>query len=216
MPIKNLIAAIDEPAPQKVRRAAEGLVYRDFITAGLLLKKLKIKNETKIKTVNNIIPDNWIYVQERDVRLGRLQIFNNWSPYMVKNENTVWAGLEYFCTEGDELWSKADDEFIKFAIDELVKIGIIEKEDVLDSVMFRMPKTYPAYFGSYDELDVVRNYVDKFENLFLIGRNGLHRYNNQDHSMLTAMTAVDNIVNGIKTKDNIWAVNTEQEYHERK
>jgi protoporphyrinogen oxidase len=216
MPIKDLIAAMRGSVPEDVRRIADGLVYRDFIMVGLLLRKLKIKNETKIKTVNDIIPDNWIYVQERDVKLGRLQIFNNWSPYMVKDENTVWAGLEYFCTEGDELWSRGDNEFIKFAIDELAKIGIIDKEDVLDSVIIRMPKTYPAYFGSYDELDAVKNYVDKFENLFLIGRNGMHRYNNQDHSMLTAMTAVDNIAAGVKTKDNIWAVNTEQEYHEKK
>ena len=216
MPVKDLVAALGESAPPDVRKVAQGLVYRDFITVGLLLKKLKIKNETKIKTVNNIVPDNWIYIQERGVKIGRLQIFNNWSPYMVKDENTVWIGLEYFGTEGDELWSKSDDEFIEFAIDELVKIDIINKEDVLDSTIIRMPKTYPAYFGSYEHFDVIRNYTDKFENLFLIGRNGMHRYNNQDHSMLSAMTAVENIVSDVKTKDNIWAVNAEQEYHEEK
>ena len=135
---------------------------------------------------------------------------------MVKDQNTVWIGLEYFGAEGDELWSKSDSKFIQFAIDELVRINIIDKQDVLDSTIIRMPKTYPAYFGSYDHFDTIRNYVDRFENLFLIGRNGMHKYNNQDHSMLTAMTAVENITANIKTKDNIWAVNTEQEYHEEK
>jgi protoporphyrinogen oxidase len=216
MPVKDLIAALGESVPPPVRQVAGDLVYRDFITVGLLLKKLKIKNETKIKTVNNIVPDNWIYIQERDVKLGRLQIFNNWSPYMVKDQNTVWIGLEYFGAEGDELWSKSDSKFIQFAIDELVRINIIDRQDVLDSTIIRMPKTYPAYFGSYDHFDTIRNYVDRFENLFLIGRNGMHKYNNQDHSMLTAMTAVENITANIKTKDNIWAVNTEQEYHEEK
>lgn len=216
MPVKDLVAALGESAPSDVREVAQGLIYRDFITVGLLLKKLKIKNETRIKTVNNIVPDNWIYIQEREVKLGRLQIFNNWSPYMVKDENTVWIGLEYFGTEGDELWSKSDNELIELAIDELAKINIIEKEDVLDSTIIRMPKTYPAYFGSYEHFDVIRNYTDKLENLSLIGRNGMHRYNNQDHSMLAAMTAVENIVANVKTKDNIWAVNAELEYHEEK
>jgi protoporphyrinogen oxidase len=216
MPVKDLIAALGEPVPSDVREVAQGLIYRDFVTVGLLLKKLKIKNETKIKTVNDIVPYNWVYVQEKDVKLGRLQVFNNWSPYLVKDENTVWIGLEYFCTEGDELWSKSDDEFMKFAIDELAKVEIIEKEDVLDSTIIRMPKTYPAYFGSYDRFDVIRDYTDKFENLFLVGRNGMHRYNNQDHSMLTAMVAVENIVANVKTKENIWIVNAEQEYHEEK
>jgi len=216
MPVKELIQSLGEGVPQEVQQVAQGLMYRDFITVGLLLKKLKIKNETKIKTVNNIVPDNWIYIQEKDVKLGRVQIFNNWSPYMVKDENTVWIGLEYFCNEGDELWSKSDDDFAKFAIDELAKIDIIEKEDVLDSVVIRMPKTYPAYFGSYDQFEIIRKFTDQFKNLFLIGRNGMHRYNNQDHSMLSAMTAVENIINNVKTKDNIWVINTEEEYHENK
>jgi protoporphyrinogen oxidase len=216
MPVKELIQAIGEDVPRDVQQTAQGLMYRDFITVGLLLRKLKIKNETKIKTVNNIVPDNWIYIQERDVRLGRLQIFNNWSPYMVKNENTVWIGLEYFCNEGDELWSKSDEDFARFAIDELAKIDIIEKEDVLDSTVIRMPKTYPAYFGSYDQFHMIRKFIDRFENLFLVGRNGMHRYNNMDHSMLTAMRAVENIINGVTSKDNIWAVNVEEEYHEGK
>jgi len=135
---------------------------------------------------------------------------------MVKDENTVWIGLEYFCNEGDSLWEMPDDEFARFAIDELEKIDFIAKEDVLDSTVIRMPKTYPAYFGTYDKLHVIREFLDPIENLFLIGRNGMHRYNNADHSMLTAMVAVDNIVAGIREKENIWAVNTEEEYHEEK
>jgi protoporphyrinogen oxidase len=215
MPVKDLINSMKN-VPGNINEIASGLIYRDFITAGLLLNKLKIKNHTKHKTINDIVPDNWIYIQERDVKAGRLQIFNNWSPYMVKDENNVWIGLEYFCNEGDELWNMADKDFAEFAINEFCKIGIIEKEDVLDSVVIRMPKTYPAYFGTYDQFDMIREFADKIENLFLIGRNGMHRYNNQDHSMLTAMTAVENIINNIKTKDNIWNINTEQEYHEKK
>ncbi len=216
MPVKDLIRAFGEMAPREVRKVAEGLMYRDFITVGVLLKKLKIKNETKIKTLNNIPPDNWIYIQERDVRVGRLQIFNNWSPYLVKDKNTVWMGMEYFCNEGDELWSRSDTDFMKLAVDELIKMGIVEREDVLDSTLVRMLKTYPGYFGSYDQFSVITKFTDGFENLFLIGRNGMHRYNNQDHSMLTAMVAVENIIQNVKTKDNIWKVNVEQEYHEEK
>jgi len=216
MPVKELIQSFDDGVPQEVRQVAQGLIYRDFVTVGLLLKKLKIKNKTKIKTINNIVPDNWIYIQERDVKLGRIQIFNNWSPYMVKDENTVWIGLEYFCNEGDELWNKTDNNFTKFAIDEVAKINIIAKKDVLDSVLIRIPKTYPVYFGTYSRFPIIRNFTDKFKNLFLIGRNGMHRYNNQDHSMLTAISAVKNIINNVISKDNIWAVNTEGEYHEGK
>lgn len=215
MPVKDLIRSFGEGVSKEVRQVAEGLMYRDFITVGLLLKKLKIKNETKIKTINNIVPDTWIYVQEKDVRVGRLQIFNNWSPYLVKEENTVWIGLEYFCNEGDELWNKPDNSFTEFAIDELAKIDIIEKDDVLDSVVLRMSKVYPAYFGTYDRFHIIRDFVDQFKNLFLIGRNGMHKYNNQDHSMLSAMTAVENITKNIKSKGNIWAVNVEEEYHEK-
>lgn len=216
MPVKELIQSFGESINQEVQQVARGLMYRDFITVGLLVKKLKIKNETKIKANNNIIPDNWIYIQEEDVKLGRLQIFNNWSPYMVKDKNTVWLGLEYFCNEGDELWSNSDSNFIRFAIHELTKIDFIEEEDVLDSVIIRMPKAYPAYFGTYDQFDIIRNFIDKYENLFLVGRNGMHRYNNQDHSMLTAMTAVENIIKDNKSKDNIWSINVEETYHEEK
>jgi len=215
MPVKELIESLGERVPQEVQQVARGLIYRDFVTVGLLVRKLKIKNKSKVKTINNIIPDCWIYVQEKDVKVGRIQIFNNWNPYMVKDINTVWLGLEYFCNEGDGLWSKSDSCFTAFAIEELAKIGIIEKEDVLDNTLIRMPKAYPAYFGTYDQFHVIRNFTDKFENLFLVGRNGMHKYNNSDHSMLAAMVAVKNIINNVKSKDNLWAVNTEEEYHEQ-
>ena len=216
MPVKELILAIGDTVPREVAEVSNGLMYRDFITVGLLLNKMKIKNETKTITINDVVPDNWIYIQEREVKVGRLQIFNNWSPYMVADIDKIWIGMEYFCNQGDALWSMQDDEFIRFAIDELVKIDIIEKEDVVDSTIIRMPNTYPAYFGSYQNFDVVKNYVDAIENLFLIGRNGMHKYNNQDHSMLTAITAVQNIISGSTSKSNIWGINTEDEYHEEK
>lgn len=210
MPVKELINCFENKIPHDVHEIANGLAYRDLITVGLLLKKLKIKNETKIKTFNNLIPDNWIYIQERDVKVGRIQIFNNWSPYMVQNPENVWIGLEYFCSEGSSLWNMPDGDFIKFAINELSKIDIIEKDDVIDSTIIRVKNTYPVYCGTYDRFSVVRSFTDKFENLFLIGRNGMHRYNNQDHSMLSAMIAVENIINEIKTKDNIWNINIEK------
>jgi len=216
MPVKELIAALDCPVPEDVHRIANALLYRDFMAAGVLVKKLKIKNDTNIPTPNDLIPDTWIYIQEPDVQLGRVQIFNNWNRYMVKDpDNTVWLSLEYFCNEGDDLWNMEDDAFRAFAVDELAKINIIEKADVLDGFVIRVKKTYPAYIGTYGEFDVVRRYTDSFENLYLIGRNGMHRYNNQDHSMLTAMTAVDNIVAGIADRGSIWDVNTEQKYHEQ-
>ena len=216
MPVVDLMNAMGDKVPSTVKTVSDGLQYRDFITVGLLLNKLKIKNETKINTLNQLVPDTWMYIQERDVKVGRLQIFNNWSPYMVADIEKVWIGLEYFCNEGDELWEKGDDEFIEFAINELHSIDIIDKNEVLDSTLIRMPKTYPAYFGTYSKFDVIRDFTDKIENLFLIGRNGMHKYNNQDHSMLTAITAVNNIISGEKSKDNIWNINTEEEYHEEK
>jgi len=216
MPVRELIESLGDDVPAEVMRVASGLKYRRFMTVGLLLNRLKIRNETAIKTLNGLIPDNWIYIQEKEVKLGRLQVFNNWSPYLLKDRNKVWLGLEYFCDEGDELWNMEDRKFAQFAVDELSKIDIIDKSEVLDYTVLRMPKTYPAYFGTYEEFHVIKDYVNEIENLFLIGRNGMHRYNNQDHSMLTAMRAVDNIRNGIKSKENIWAVNVEGEYHEEK
>ena len=219
MPIKDLLQAIgQEYAPKEVYDVATALPYRDFMTVGLLLKGLKVKNKTKLKTLGNIVPDCWIYVQDRDVRLGRIQIFNNWSPYMLKNpEEHVWVGLEYFCSEGDEMWMSDDQAFIDNAVDELVKIGVIEnKDDVLDSTLLRVKKAYPAYFGTYARFDEVKTYLDGFENLYCIGRNGQHRYNNMDHSILTAMEAVAHILGESDDKNAVWNVNTEKEYHETK
>jgi len=213
MPVQELIRALDAPVPAEVKEISEGLMYRDFITVGLLLKRLKLTDPEKKQ---KLIEDNWIYIQEPDVSAGRLQIFNNWSPSLVANPDTVWIGVEYFCYESDELWRKGDQEMADFAIQEMSKIGIVDPQEVLDSTVLRMPKTYPAYFGTYDRFDELRKFVDGFENLFLIGRNGMHKYNNQDHSMLTAMVAVDNIIAGCTEKDALWDVNTEMEYHETK
>lgn len=219
MPIKDLIAAIDGiEVPADVKRIASELPYRDFITVGLCVDRMKIKNETKIKTYQQRVPDTWIYIQERDVKIGRLQVFNNWSPYLVADyENTMWIGLEYFCTEGDELWEMKKEDFIKMAISELEKIDIIEPGAVKDACHVRIKKAYPAYYGSYYELDTVKQFLDGIENLFCLGRNGQHRYNNMDHSMLTAMECVENIkADKLNDKSNIWNVNTETEYHESK
>lgn len=216
MPVRDLIAAIGQEVPSAVQEVANGLVYRDFLTVGMLVRELAVSNRTAVRTVNNIIPDNWIYVQERDVKLGRLQVFNNWSPYMVRDRDTVWLGLEYFCTEGDSLWSRPDPDMIAFAVEEMVRIGILRPDSVLDSTVIRIPKAYPAYFGTYDRFDVIRQYVDQISNLFLIGRNGMHRYNNQDHSMLTAMLAVEQVSGGIVNKEALWQVNAEEQYHEEK
>lgn len=217
MPVKDLVEGMGEIPPAEVRRVAAGLPYRDYITVGLLVNKLKLENKTKVKTLTGDVPDCWIYVQEREVKLGRLQIFNNWSPYMVADpENTVWIGLEYFCNEGDEMWNMNDEDFVKFAIDELASIDVIDKEDVLDSTRIKVKKAYPAYFDTYKEFDTVRSYLDGIENLWCIGRNGQHRYNNMDHSMLTAIEAVRAIKSGSTDKSVVWSVNTEKEYHEVK
>ena len=215
MPLKDLINSINEKVPKKIKEIANGLPYRDFITVGVLVKKLKIKNETKIKTINHIVPDCWIYVQDKEVRLQRIQIFNNWSPYMVKDfDSTIWLGLEFCCNEKDKFWNLKDKELKKIAVKELVKIGIINEEDVLDYHVVKIKKAYPAYFDSYNQIDNLKNYLNKIENLYCVGRNGQHRYNNMDHSMLTSIEAVNNIINNIKDKKNIWNVNTEEEYHE--
>ena len=222
MPVKELVAAMDNeknPVPAEVRRVSDGLVYRDFITVGLLLDELLIKNPAKPGTPESklkFVADNWIYVQESDVKLGRIQIFNNWSPYLVADPSKVWIGLEYFATEGDEMWRMPDKDFIKFAIAELDKIDVARPEDVRDSVVFHIKKAYPAYFGTYGEFDKVRAYVDPIENLFLMGRNGMHKYNNMDHSMLSAMEVVKCIRENSADKTALWNVNSEEEYHEGK
>jgi protoporphyrinogen oxidase len=211
MPIRHLVRGLDTAVPPEVTEVAEGLVYRDFITVGLLVDRLKVTEADGSR-----LRDNWIYIQEPDVLVGRMQIFNNWSPYLVADPNTTWIGMEYFCYSTDPMWSFSDEHFANLAADELARIGLADRNAVRDATVIRMPKTYPAYFGSYDRFDVIRSFTDRFENLYLIGRNGMHRYNNQDHSMLTAMLCVDNIVAGRKDKSNLWEVNTEGDYHEEK
>jgi protoporphyrinogen oxidase len=215
MPLCDLIRALPR-VPEAVSKVAEQLPYRDFITVGLLVNKLLLKNDTTYKTVGNIIPDCWIYIQEQNVKLGRLQIFNNWSPYLVKDlEHTVWLGLEYFCNEGDELWNLSQERFIKMAQEELSSIGIIDTKDVIDAVQIKVKKAYPAYFGSYKDISLIQDYVNSVEGLYCIGRNGQHRYNNMDHSMLTGIEVVKAIY-GQCSKEDVWKVNTEKEYHEQK
>ena len=211
-PVQELMRSFDAPPPKEVLEVSDGLVYRDFLTVGLLVRSLRVHDGTAQD--GTLINDNWIYVQEPDVRLGRIQIFNNWSPFLVADPEKVWLGLEYFCNTSDEIWRLPDDQVAALAIRELTALRFIEAGDVLDYVVLRMEKTYPAYFGTYDRFGIIREYVDRYDNLFLIGRNGMHRYNNQDHSMLTAMTAVENIVAGRRDKSNLWEVNSEKDYHE--
>jgi protoporphyrinogen oxidase len=214
IPVRDLVAFL-RPADAQIERVAAGLPYRDFMTAGLLLRRMTLpRNRQTLTSENGMPPDNWIYVQEPDVRLGRLQVFNNWSPSMVADPSTIWLGLEYFCREGDDLWSMTDGRFIDFATQELAAIGMIDPSDVLDGTVVRVPKAYPAYFGEYAQFDKVRAYLDRFSNLYPVGRNGMHRYNNQDHSMLAANAAVNSMVTGGVGKADIWLINTEEEYHE--
>jgi protoporphyrinogen oxidase len=212
MPINELIASIRGiEVPKNVAEVASALPFRDFMTVGLLLNRLDIEDPS-----GKQIQDNWIYIQEPHVKVGRLQIFNNWSPHLVADPDKVWIGMEYFVQEGDELWTMSDSDMIAFGVEELQSIGMVRREDVVDATVIRVKKTYPAYFGSYARFDEVRDFVDGIGNLFLVGRNGMHRYNNQDHSMLTAMAAVQNIVSGIADKSNIWDINVDQDYHEEK
>ncbi len=218
MPVKDLVCGITgDELSREIQDIAEGLPYRDFVTVGLLVNRLDLENQTKIKTLGNIVPDCWIYVQETNVKLGRIQIFNNWSPYMVKDpEHTVWIGLEYFCSEGDEFWNLSDDECIELAIRELESMGVINADEVLDSHREKIKKAYPAYFDTYAYMDRLVEFLDHYENLYCVGRNGQHRYNNMDHSMLTAIRAAQAIKEGVTDKHDIWNVNTEKEYHETK
>jgi len=214
MPVKELAGLLDGPVPKNVREVAAGLQYRDFIAVGLLLNSLRIKDD--VSSPAPLVADTWIYLQDPDVLAGRLLIFNNWSPYLVKDPSKVWIGVEYFCYESDNLWKLPEEEMARLAMTELERIGIIDAREVVDWRVERVPKAYPAYFGAYERFGEVQEFLDGFENLFLVGRNGMHKYNNQDHSMLTAMVAVDNIIAGRTEKSNIWAVNTEMEYHEEK
>ena len=216
MPIKDLVAGMND-VPKEFADIAEGLPYRDYMTVGVLVPKLNLKNETKIKTLGNIVPDDWVYVHDRKVKMGRFQIYNNWSPYLVKDvEHSVWVGLEYFCNEGDRMWNLEDDDFAKRAIREMVKMGLIDDaKEVMDYHVERVKKAYPAYFDTYDHIEDLRGYLNTIPNLFCVGRNGQHRYNNLDHSMCTSFETVKNIMSGTTDKTNVWNVNTEKEYHEK-
>lgn len=215
MPIKDLVAGMND-VPANESRIASGLPYRDYMTLGVLVPKINLVNQTDIKTVNNIVPDCWVYVQDRNVKLGRFQIYNNWSPYMIKDlKNTVWIGLEYFVNEGDTFWNMTEDEFSKIGIQEMIRLGLIDSADaVIDTHMEKVKKAYPAYFDTYDEIDTLVDYLKTIDNLYCVGRNGQHRYNNIDHSMCTSFETVKAILSGSKNKDKIWNVNTEKEYHE--
>ena len=204
--------------PKDVADVARGLPYRDYVTVGLLVNRLNLKNETQLKTLGNIVPDCWIYVQDSSVKLGRIQIYNNWSPYMVEDpEHTVWIGLEYFCAEGDDFWNMTEEETVALGAKELCSMGVIDRPDeILKSHRVRVQKAYPAYFDTYDDIGKVIDYLNTFDNLYCVGRNGQHRYNNMDHSMATAFEAVDDVLKGVTDKTNVWNVNTEQEYHEEK
>lgn len=217
MPLKDLVGGMEQ-VPEHIAAIAEGLPYRDFVTVGVLTKRLNLKNETNIKTLNNIVPDCWIYVQDVGVRLGRIQIFNNWSPYLVENpQEQIWIGLEYFCNEGDKFWNMSDEACIRFAGKELVKMGVISSTDeIIDAHREKVKKAYPAYFDTYSEIDRLIDYLNTIDNLYCVGRNGQHRYNNMDHSMVTSFETVKNILENRKDRSNIWNVNTEEEYHEEK
>ena len=214
MPVRELVAMVEPAPPASVRDVAEGLCYRDFLTVGILLDRLHVLEKGKPPQAS--VRDNWIYIQDAGVRVGRIQIFNNWSPYLVADcEHTTWIGLEYFVGQGDDLWRMPDDELVRLAVRELERVGFARAADVRDSCVLRVPDAYPAYFGSYVSFDEIRRWATSIPNLFCIGRNGMHRYNNQDHSMLTAMMAVDNIAAGQEDDSAIWDVNMEMVYGER-
>jgi protoporphyrinogen oxidase len=200
MPIRELVAKLDPEPPEEIARAAARLSYRDFLTVALIVDR------------PNLFPDHWIYVHDTDVKVGRVQNFKNWSPFMVPDASKSCVGLEYFCFEGDGLWTTPDDELVELAKREMDLLGLIPADAVESGVVVRMPKAYPVYDEGYaDAVATIRQFVDGLENLHLVGRNGMHKYNNQDHSMLTAMLAVENILGA---EHDIWAVNTDQDYHE--
>ena len=201
MPIRQLVAAMDPPAPEEVQVAAASLKYRDFLTVVLIVKN------------PDLFPDNWIYIHSPAVRLGRVQNFKNWSPEMVPDEGTSALGLEYFVNVGDDLWSMSDEDLVALGTKECALLGLVQAEEVFDGCVVRMPKAYPVYDMDYQAtLATLRGWLDPIENLQLVGRNGQHRYNNQDHSMLTAVYAARNIADGGSYE--LWSVNVEEEYHE--
>ena len=212
IPVKHLIRSLQPVVvPENIQQIAANLAYRDFMIVGLLFKKPEIRKGTMAE-----LTDNWIYLQDQNLIAGRLQIFNNWSPYMVPDEGTIWVGMEYFCSNTDAIWNMDPEKMIQLAYQELVKTGLIVKEELLDGTVIKVPKAYPSYIGAYDQFEKLQNWLDEFENLYLIGRNGMHRYNNSDHSMMTAMTAVENIIKNQTDRSNIWAVNMEQDFLEAK
>jgi protoporphyrinogen oxidase len=207
MPIKDLIAASKNRWSDDVLDTAKNLAYRDFITVGLLYRAQDLPRP---------LADNWIYIQEPGVQVGRVQVFNNWSPYMVAQQDHIWLGLEFFCKETDPLWLMSDADLKQLAQEEMLSIGLVSKAQAQDSVVIKVPKAYPGYFGeAYQNFDLLRNNLDQIDNLFLVGRNGMHRYNNQDHSMLTAKEAAHQIATGNIDKAKIWDINIGDDYHEQ-
>jgi protoporphyrinogen oxidase len=201
MPIRHLVRAMSPAAPAEVREAAEGLGYRDFLTVVLIVDRAET------------FPDTWLYIHDPGVKVGRIQIFKNWSPDLVPDPSRSSLGLEYFCFEGDELWSMSDEQLIELGKREIDRIGLVSSSEVVDGCVVRMPKAYPVYDDSYRErVAVVRSWLSGLENLALAGRNGMHKYNNQDHSMMTALLAARNLLG--QGPFDPWNVNTDAEYHE--
>jgi protoporphyrinogen oxidase len=215
MPMRELVQALrPAPAPEALE-VGSALQYRDFITVGLLYRKLRKTASASLQAKTNMVPDNWIYIQDSGVKVGRLQIFNNWSPYMVADPDTVWIGLEFFARDDDELWAMSDEQLKALAIREMRELNLADEADALDATVIRMPKAYPGYFGSaYERFDTVKDWLGGLSNLYLVGRNGMHRYNNQDHSMLSARLAAQSILTGTDQRSAIWAVNVDDDYHE--
>lgn len=210
MPLQQLAASMGPAVPEKVQAVFRSLEYRDFLIVGLKLSELLFDKED-----GEFIRDNWIYIQDKGVQVGRMQIFNNWSPYMVAGEG-YWIGAEYFCNEADDLWRMKDEDLIRLALKELEAIGVLNAERYLDGTVVRCPKAYPSYTGAYTDIGKVRTFLSSIGNLYPMGRNGLHKYNNQDHSMLTAFHAVDSMLAGGLDKDDVWDINSDEEYHEQK
>jgi protoporphyrinogen oxidase len=208
MPLRHLFRSMGEAVPAAVADVASKLEYRDFLIVGLKLETLCFDEEQ-----GHAIRDNWIYIQDKGVKVGRLQLFNNWSPFMVSGEGQ-WIGAEYFCDKGDVLWDMSDSDLIRLALKELESIGILESEKFIDGTVVRCPKAYPSYTGIYTDIQCLRDHLETIGNIFPMGRNGLHKYNNQDHSMLTAFKAVELIERGESSKEELWEVNTEDEYLE--
>ncbi len=215
MPIKDLIANMND-VPKSVVQIAQGLIYRDFIIVNYVVSKINLKNNTDCPTVNNIAPDSWIYLQDSGITAGRMDIMNNFSPYIIKNyKDEVVINMEYFCNENDNLWNFEDNDLIKFGIQELQKLNIIDNSDVKSSRVIRVKKAYPSYFGAYDNFDQIKDYLNTLNNLYCIGRNGQHKYNNMDHSVLSGIVAVRTIINNL-SKNDLWDINTDSEYQETK